>query len=114
MKFIDAIQTGDFVRLKSLEQLKGEYDYSTCYGGTIVFYEKRSDAVLFTVGKEHIDYLGSVQRIKCVDKSSCSTYFKIEETSCFGSLLEKYLIDSILVNGKWYKVEDCMDELLGN
>jgi hypothetical protein len=114
MKFIDAIQTGDFVRLKSLEQLKEEYDYSTYYSDTLVFYEKRSDAVLFTIGKEHIHFLGKVQRIKSVDKSSCSTYFKIEETSCFGSLLEKYLIDSILVNGKWYKVEDSMDELLEN
>ena len=122
MKFINVIREGDFVKLKTLEQLESEFGNAQEGGviGAVFFGDRNNLNTLFFVHKNVREELGNVLRIKRVDAElSNSIFFHAENSGIsYGYddieevVFEKQIVDSVLINGKWYKASDELNVLL--
>ena len=120
MKFINVIREGDFVRLKTLSQLEKEFGKAEKSGiiGTLFFGDKDKG---FFVHKNERKELGNVLRIKKVQNAELSdniffqaenngisyNYDEIEDVT-----FEKHIVDSVLIDGKWYKADEELNVFL--
>lgn len=122
MKFINVIREGDFVRLKTLEQLESEFGEPQKGGaiGSVFFSDRKNIASAFFVYENVREELGNVLRIKRVENevSSDSIFFHAENSGIFYDyddiedvVFEKHIVDSVLINGKWYKANDNLNVL---
>lgn len=120
MKFINVIREGDFVRLKTLSQLEKEFGKAekSVNIDTLFFGDRKKG---FFVHKNERKELGNVLRIKKVQKAELSDniFFQAEDNGIFynyddieGISFEKHIVDSVLINGKWYKASDELNVLL--
>jgi hypothetical protein len=123
MKFINVIREGDFVRLKTLEQLEREFGEAQEGGviGAFYFGNLQDINSLFYVYKNIRWELGNVLRIKRVENSehSDAIFFHAENNGISYDyediedvVFEKHIVDSVLINGKWYKASDDLNVLL--
>lgn len=119
MKFINVIREGDFVKLKTLEQLKSEFGspQKSSIIGSLFFGDMDSH---FFVYKNVQRELGNVLRIKRVENAelSDSIFFHAENNGIsygyvdIGDIMfQKQIVDSVLINGKWYKANDYLNVL---
>ena len=119
MKFINVIREGDFVRLKTLSQLEKEFGKAEKSGiiGTLFFGDRKKG---FFVHKNERKELGNVLRIKKVENAELSDniFFQAENNGISYDyddiedvVFEKHIVDSVLVNGKWYKANDDLNVL---
>lgn len=121
MKFINSIREGDFVKLKTLEQLESEFGNAQEGGaiGSLFFGDRNNLNTAFFVYKNVREELGNVLRIKRVDAElSVSIFFHAENNGIsYGYddnedvVFEKQIVDSVLINGKWYKASDDLNVL---
>lgn len=122
MKFINVIREGDFVRLKTLEQLKSEFGEPQKGGviGSVFFGDRKNIASAFFVYENVREELGNVLRIKRVENAELSDaiFFHAENSGIFYDhddiedvVFEKHIVDSVLINGKWYKANDYLNVL---
>ena len=120
MKFINVIREGDFVRLKTLSQLEKEFGKAEKSGiiGTLFFGDRKKG---FFVHKNERKELGNVLRIKKVENAELSDniFFQAENNGIsydYNDIedvtFEKHIVDSVLINGKWYKASDDLNVLL--
>lgn len=120
MKFINSIREGDFVKLKTLEQLEKEFGKAEKSGiiGTLFFGDRKKG---FFVHKNERKELGNVLRIKKVENAELSDniFFQAENNGIsydYNDIedvtFEKHIVDSVLINGKWYKASDDLNVLL--
>lgn len=122
MKFINSIREGDFVKLKTLEQLESEFGTAQKGGviGSLFFGDRNNLNSAFFVNENVRDELGNVLRIKKVENAELSDaiFFRAENNGISYSydnsedvVFEKQIIDSVLINGKWYKANDNLNVL---
>lgn len=120
MKFINVIREGDFVRLKTLEQLETEFGkpQESAVIGSVFFGDRNMG---FFVHKNEREELGNVLRIKNVENAELSDdiFFHTENNGILYDyddiedvVFEKHIVDSVLINGKWYKASDDLNVLL--
>jgi hypothetical protein len=123
MKFINVIREGDFVRLKTLEQLEREFGEAQEGGviGALFFGDRDNLDISFFVHENVREELGNVLRIKSVENAQLSDeiFFHAENNGIFYNyddiedvVFEKHIVDSVLINGKWYKASDDLNVLL--
>ena len=107
MKFINSIREGDFVKLKTLEQLESEFGKPKKGGaiGSLFFGDSKNIDLGFFVYENVRKELGNVLRIKRVE------YAKLSDKIFFNFLFEKQIVDSVLINGKWYNANDDLNVL---
>lgn len=122
MKFINVIREGDFVRLKTLEQLESEFGKAGKGGaiGSLFFGEMNNlDEAFFVYNNVRIE-LGNVLRIKRVENAELTeaVFFHAENNGILYDyedtqdvIFEKCIVDSVLINGKWYKANDNLNVL---
>lgn len=122
MKFINSIREGDFVKLKTLEQLESEFGEPQKGGaiGSVFFGDRNNPASAFFVYENVKCELGNVLRIKRVENAELSDaiFFHAENSGIFHDyddiedvIFEKHIVDSVLINGKWYKANDYLNVL---
>ena len=120
MKFINVIREGDFVRLKTLSQLEKEFGKAekSRIIDTLFFGDKDKG---FFVHKNERKELGNILRIKKVQKAELSDniFFQAEDNGIFynyddieGISFEKHIVDSVLINGKWYQADMDLNALI--
>lgn len=123
MKLINVIREGDFVRLKTLSQLEKEFGEAQEGGviGSLFFGDRENLDSAFFVYKDVREELGSVLRIKRVENSkrSDAIFFHAENNGTSYDpddiedvVFEKQIVDSVLINGKWYKADKDLNILL--
>ena len=122
MKFINSIREGDFIKLKTLEQLESEFGNAQKGGviGSLFFGDRNNLDSVFFVNKNVRKELGNVLRIKKVENSDVSDaiFFHAENNGISYDYddiediaFEKQIVDSVLINGKWYKANDNLNVL---
>lgn len=123
MKFINVIREGDFVKLKTLSQLEKEFGKAQ-KGGVIgaLFFGDRNDLdSAFFVHKNVREELGNVLRIKRVENAehTDTIFFHAENNGIsYGYddiedvTFEKQIVDSVLINGKWYQADMDLNVLI--
>lgn len=123
MKFINSIREGDFVKLKTLEQLESEFGNSQKGNaiGSLFFGDINNFKSVFFVYKNVRKELGNILRIKRVeyDELSDQIFFHAAENRgiSYGYddiedvVFEKQIVDSVLINGKWYNANDNLNVL---
>ena len=122
MKFINSIREGDFVRLKTLDQLKIEFGEPQKGGiiDSLFFGDRNNLDSAFFVYKNVKRELGNVLRIKRVESAELSDniFFHAENNGMTYDYedtqdvtFEKCIVDSVLINGKWYKANDYLNVL---
>ena len=131
MKLINAINEGDFVRLRSLPRIINEYngvksDHCPIIGGICVMLPDRKDEIpenqFILIEPNVVNELGHVVRIKNVKTSidfAGRIWFDAESN---GLIFEKSnrndisfddrIIHSVLIGGKWYDADMNIDALL--
>ena len=123
MKFINVIKEGDFVSLKTLSQLEKEFGKGQKGGirGSLFFGDRANLDSAFFVYKNVKEELGNVLRIKRVENGelSNSIFFHAEDNGIsydyedVGDVVfEKQIVDSVLINGKWYQADTELNILL--
>ena len=122
MKFINVIREGDFVRLKTLEQLEKEFGKPQESGaiGSLFFGDINNLDSMFFVYKNVKRELGNILRIKRVEIAELTdaVFFHAENNGVLYDyedtqdvIFEKQIVDSVLINGKWYKASDDLNVL---
>ena len=122
MKFINVIREGDFVKLKTLSQLEKEFGKPQKGGaiGSVFFGDRNNLASSFFVYENVKEELGNVLRIKKVENTELSDeiFFYAENNGISYDyddiedvMFEKHIVDSVLINGKWYKANDDLNVL---
>lgn len=123
MKFINSIREGDFVKLKTLEQLESEFGKPKkgCAIGSLFFGDSKNIDLGFFVYKNVRKELGNILRIKRVEyyEVSDQIFFHAAENRgiSYGYddiedvVFEKQIVDSVLINGKWYNANDNLNVL---
>ena len=116
MKFINVIREGDFVRLKTLDQLEKEFGKAQEGGviGALYFGDKDNLESVFFVYENVREELGNVLRIKRVENSehSDAIFFHAENNGIVYDyddiedvVFAKQIVDAVLINGKWHKAD---------
>ena len=122
MKFINVIREGDFVRLKTLSQLEKEFGKAQEGGviGSIFFGDMHKLESVFFISRNVKRELGNVLRIKRVENAELldEIFFHAENNGILYDyedtqdvIFEKQIVDSVLINGKWYKASDDLNVL---
>lgn len=123
MKFINVIREGDFVRLKTLDQLEKEFGKAEkdVVIGSLFFGDKDNLDSVFFVYENVREELGNVLRIKRVENSEYSDaiFFQAENNGIEYDyndiedvVFEKEIVDAVLINGKWYQADTDLNNLL--
>lgn len=118
MKFKNVIQRGDFVRLRTFNEILDDFngvelDYCPIIGGRSIMLNENKDDILIVEPNLKFE-LGKIVRIKDVGiNSEHRIYFRAENNGI------KYPYDdgdelifddrsvlSVMINGKWYKADD--------
>ena len=122
MKFINVIREGDFVRLKTLSQLEKEFGKAQKGGiiGSLFFGDRNNLDSMFFIYKNVRRELGNILRIKRVENAehTDTIFFHAENNGIsYGYddiedvVFEKHIVDSVLINSKWYKASDDLNVL---
>ena len=123
MKFINSIREGDFVKLKTLEQLESEFGKPKKGGaiGSLFFGDSKNIDLGFFVYENVKEELGNVLRIKRVENAelSDSIFFHVENNGIsYGYedsedvVFEKQIVDAVLINGRWHQADTDLNILL--
>ena len=124
MKFINVIKEGDFVRLKTRSQLEKEFGKAQkgVVIGSLFFGADTADLdSTFFVYENVKEELGNVLRIKKIKNSivTDSILFHAENNGISYDneydgdvVFEKQIVDSVLINGKWYQADTDLSVLL--
>lgn len=122
MKFINVIREGDFVRLKTLEQLEKEFGKAGKGGaiGSLFFGEMENFLESFFVNNDVRKELGNVLRIKRVEISDLTNnvFFHAESNGIAYEyededvVFDKKIVDAVLINGKWYQADEPLNVFL--
>ena len=122
MYVINMIQQGDFIRLKSKEELEKIFGISTnkcgCIGG-LRFGENVDDCLIID-DFEHTN-LGKIVRVsEIIPTETCGKfYIKIQANGVFdkmelkfqSNVIQSELIKSVYLNGKWIDSYDFIDNI---
>ena len=117
MKIINVLRDGDFVKLKTLEQLSDENkqvseDRCPVIGGLWVYENEMLNG--FVIEPNVIEQLGNVLRLARVSSGSNNIYcqaeakgvsFPYNEHSSNSIDFDDRIIDQALINGHWYKAD---------
>lgn len=120
MNFINVLQKGDFIKLRTIAQLKAIgweiSDESSIRGGLTA---KMGENIVF-IEPNAKRFLGEVVRVSKVTNSETSTDVFIH-AKCNGIgfsyydgndiVFEDMLVDSVLINGTWYHAGDDVNKL---
>lgn len=125
MRFINIIRPGDFVKLKTLEELTQEFGTPTKSGilRAIGFGELdlKNPYKHFTVYPNVKRELGNVLRVKTVANQidGLEIYFTAENNGIEyfyedgdDVSFTQHLISEVLINGKWYKANESLNNLI--